>query len=163
MHVDALMFRTIERNMLMPGTWLSPSEATATIQLLQLAAQADLAPDAEQLAVLRELTDHLCVAAGIHADQVMAASPLPLDPEETQAWLDRLVPSLGPGARELAFVLAYVVVISNVELAPVETRFLSALQAAIDLRDERAAELVARIAELVTPVETSADHDAVMA
>ena len=163
MHVDALMFRTIVRNLFEPGSWLSPSEATATIQLLELAAQAEVAPDAEQLALLRQLTDHVCVAAGIHADQVMAASPLPLDREETQAWLDRLTPALGRGARELVFVLAYLVIISNVELAPVETRFLSALQATLGLADDRAAELVARIAELVTPVETSADGDTAMA
>jgi len=93
----------------------------------------------------------------------MAASPLPLDREETQGWLDRLVPALGPGARELAFVLAYVVVVSNVELAPVEVRFLAALQQALGLPDDRAAELIGRIAELVTPVETSADHDAMPA
>ena len=163
MHVDALMFRTIVRNLFEPGPWLSPSEATATIQLLELAAQAEFEPDAEQLALLRQLTDHVCVGAGIHADQVIAASPLPLDREETQAWLDRLTPALGGGARALVFVLAYLVIISNVELAPAETRFLAVLQASLGLPDDRAAELVGRIAELVTPVETSADHDAVTA
>src|SRR5690606_19233716 len=84
---------------------------------------------------------------------VAIVSPLPIDDEERFSVIRRLSAQLtSRGARELAYVMAYLLAAADVELAPVEARFLDDLQRALAISDERAADLVATTAEAATPV-----------
>src|SRR5690606_36163290 len=54
-------------------------------------------------------------------------------------------------SRELAYVYAYLLVVSDEQISRVEGRFLEDLQRELGISDERAAELAATSAEQVTP------------
>ena len=62
------------------------------------------------------------------------------------------------GTRELAYVLAYVVVVSDQELAPDESSLLRELERTLAISPERASELVYRAARIVTPGEQRDDQ-----
>lgn len=136
----------------MPGERLAPSEARTIAQLAQLAAGIDLEDDAAERGLLGELTHHLCALAGIPSSSVPVLSPLPIDAEERRARIASLASQLAaPRARELAFVAAYLLIASDLELAPVESELLDGLRRAFELDAARADELLAEASALVTP------------
>jgi hypothetical protein len=55
------------------------------------------------------------------------------------------------GARELAFTLAYLMVVADFELGPTEGELLEELRDALLIEKARAADLAAEVSELVTP------------
>jgi hypothetical protein len=79
-------------------------------------------------------------------------SPLPIDAEERRAQIASLATQLATtSARELAYLVAYLLIVSDLELAPVETELLEGLQRALWIEGPRASELAAEVSELVTP------------
>jgi hypothetical protein len=122
------------------------------LQVAQLAAGIDLDDDPEERAVLRTVAARLCATVGIPVDTVPLLSPLPTDDEERAARIAQLVPQLATtGARDLAFALAYLVIVADLELAPIEGSLLHQLQRALTIPDDRARWLVEAVAEIVTP------------
>jgi hypothetical protein len=149
--LDALTFARL-LDLVMPGTRPSPSEARTVLQIAQLAAGIDLDDDASERGLLNTLTRHLCAVAEIPISTVPVLSPLPGDDEERSARLASLAHRLATTrARELAYVLAYLLIVVDLELAPVETELLDGLRRTLGIEDRRAAELLAAAAELVTP------------
>jgi hypothetical protein len=136
----------------MLGTSPSPTETRAILQIAQLAAGIDLDDDAAEHGLLGSLTYRLCTLAQIPISSVPVLSPLPVDTEERTALItslaNRVVTTDG---RELAYIVAYLLVVSDLELAPVETELLENLRRALWLDRERAAELLAEASTLVTP------------
>ncbi|HVK82690.1 MAG TPA: hypothetical protein VM513_01215 [Kofleriaceae bacterium] len=152
MDLDAITFRTLAKQLLPPRTTLSPDEAIAVVQIVELAVGADLDEAVEEHALLQQVKRHLCAIGGISPDDVPVVSPLPLDGEERRAWCERLAGALlTTGARELAYVLAYLVIAGDLELAPVEGSLIDDLQHALELSDGRADEIIQAAAELATP------------
>jgi hypothetical protein len=131
---------------------LHSRELPAILEAAQLAAAIDLDDASEERSLVRVLIARLCAIAGVDASTVRPLSPVPMDREERDARLAALRERLiTPGARELAFVLAYLVVVADLELAPIETDLLDAMQRTLSIPRERAAELVAMASGIVTP------------
>ncbi|MDX2089467.1 MAG: hypothetical protein SFX73_16560 [Kofleriaceae bacterium] len=152
MDLDAVSFRTIAKQLLPARSTLSRDEAIAVIQIAELAVGVDLHEDIEEYAILQQVTRHVCAIGGITPDDVPVVSPLPLDGEERRAWCMRLARQLVTnGARELAYVLAYLVVVDNFELSPIEGSLIHELQDALELSDDRSNFLVQNAAEIMTP------------
>ncbi len=147
--LDPAMFRQILD--LMPP--LDRRELPAVIAIAQLAAAVDLSDDAAETALL----DQLYAIAGITPDSVPPLSPVPTDREERAtriAVLSHLLAS--QGSRELAYALAYLLSVSDVEISPVEIKLLDELAQRLGISAARANELVDAVARIVTPPETVA-------
>jgi hypothetical protein len=131
---------------------IGPPEVRTILQVAQLAAEIDLDDDPAELALLRSLTTRLCTATGVALDRFPLLSPIPTDDEERAAQIAALVRRLPTtGARDLAFALAYLMVVSDLELAPIENALLQQLQRALTIPPERASDLIDAIARIVTP------------
>jgi hypothetical protein len=159
----ALDTRTFNRllDLVMPGTSPSPTEARTIVQIGQLAAGIDLDEDADERGLLRALTRQLCASAGISTENLRPLSPLPIDAEERTAQIASLASQLvTTSSRELAYVVAYLLIVSDLELAPVETELLEGLQRALWIEGRRASAIAAAVSELVTPGADSELEDA---
>ena len=142
----------ILRTILRSHDVIPPAEVKAIVQLGYLAAEIDLDDDPDEAALLGALGDHLWRAAGSAPEPVGLVTPVPLDREERLAWVDALAGQLHTtSGRELAYVVAYMLTIVDLELAPVEGKLLDELRRALHLTEPRAADLVATAAEIVTP------------
>jgi hypothetical protein len=131
---------------------ISPPEIRTVLQVVQLAAEIDLDEDPAELTLLRSLTERLCTATGIALDSFPRLSAIPTDDEERAAQLAALVQRLPTtGARDLAFALAYLMIVSDLELAPVEDALLHQLQRALTIPPERASHLLDAVGRIVTP------------
>jgi hypothetical protein len=139
-----------------PRATVEPGDARTILQLAELAAGVDLDDDEAEDRFGDALARHLCALAGISPDTVPPLARLPIDEEERDACVAALAQRLSsPESRELALVVAYLMIASDLELAPIETHWLEKLQLALGIDDGRASELVTRVSELVTPgVET---------
>lgn len=164
MNIDPLTFRAIAQAVLPPGalgrpeTALTAGEAAAIVRLGYLASGADLDEDSDELALRDQLGQHICALAGISFATIPRPSPLPLpnDDEARHAWLQQLRSELvTPGARELAYVHVYLLAVSDLELAPVESALLSELPQVLGISDARADEIIATAAAQVTPMQSS--------
>lgn len=150
-------------DLVMPGTAPNPTEARAILQIAQLAASVDLDDDAVERGILGNLTLQLCGLAKIPISSVRPLSPLPIDAEERTERVTSLASRLVTmQSRELAYVVAYLLIVSDLELAPVESEMLEDLQRALWLAPRRAAVLAAAVSQLVTPGALSDLEDAPM-
>jgi hypothetical protein len=137
---------------------IGPPEARTVLQLAQLAASIDLDDDPDERTLLRALTTRLCAAVGIPAGSVPVLSPVPIDDEERTARIEALVRRLPTtGARDLAFAFAYLIIVSDLELAPLEDSLLQRLPRALTIPEDRASALIEAVARIVTPGEAEAE------
>jgi hypothetical protein len=149
--LDTWTFRRLI-DTVMPGEFLTPAEARTVLQIAQLAAGIDLDDDAAERGLLGSIARQLCAHAGALRSSVPAISPLPGDAEERRWWIESFASQLETTrARELAFVLAYLLIIADFELAPVETELLEGLRAAFAIDADRAADLLLQASEIITP------------
>lgn len=133
---------------------LGPLEIRTILQVAQLAAAVDLDDDPAEGSLLHSLASRLCAAGGVPATSIPRLSPVPTDDEERAARIEVLVRRLPTtGARDLAFALAYLVIVSDLELAPIEDGLLQQLQRELTIPADRASQLVGAIAQIVTPGE----------
>jgi hypothetical protein len=131
---------------------ISSAEVRTVLQLARLAAEIDLDDDPEEQSLLRSLTARLCTATGAVLDGLPRPFPIPTDDEERAVQIAALVRRLPTtGARDLAFALAYLMIVSDLELAPIEDALLQQLQRALTIPPARASDLVDAIARIVTP------------
>ncbi len=148
-------------DLVMPGESPDPAEARTVLLIAQLAAGIDLDDDAAERGLLGTLTLQLCASARVPISSVPRLSPLPIDAEERSAQIASLASRLATTrARELAYMVAYLLIVVDLELAPVETELLAGLRRALWLEDRRADELAAGVSELVTPGARSELADA---
>lgn len=131
---------------------LGPSELRTLLQVIQLAAEIDLDEDPAEMTLLRSLTNQLCAATGITLDRFPVLSPIPTDDEERAAQLAALVQQLPTtGVRDLALALAYLMIVADLELAPVEDALLQQLQRGLTIPSDRASCLLDAVGRIVTP------------
>ena len=152
MEIDADRFHRILHAVIPGIATLTAEDATAISQICDLAARVDLDEDRDELAALDAFAREVCASAGIARDRVPPVSPLPIDDEERCAWIRRIASRLTTqGARELAYVAANLLAVSDLEIAPVEQKMLEELRGELGLSEARARDLVATAAEIVTP------------
>jgi hypothetical protein len=151
MDIDANTYQAIVRA-IMPADTLSPADAATIIQLGQLAIDVDLQEYSEERSALEALTGYVAATGGVEREAIARVSPLPTDDEERAAWLDMLARKLSStGSREFAYALAYVLIVSDVELSPIEVKVLDELRTVLRIESDRAAALVEQVSELITP------------
>lgn len=151
-HVDDDCLRRI----LPDATDIAVSDVEVIAQLAFLTAEIDLDEDVDEGRLLDVLNRNLWRIVDATPRPIIPISPLPIDREERTAWLRELVPQLTTrDARELAYVAAYLTVVIDLELAPVESELLSDLQRALRIDDQRTAEL----GEAASEVLTALDHE----
>ncbi|HEX2692357.1 MAG TPA: hypothetical protein VHN14_37375 [Kofleriaceae bacterium] len=142
---------------------IEPRELRAIVQLAQLAAWIDLDDDPAERTLVQALTKRLCAWGGLAMDSITVLSPVPTDDEERTARIAELARQLTTsGARELGFVLAYLVIIVDLELAPVESALLEQFQDGLAIPRARADDLVEAISRIVTPGSASLPDPEVM-
>ena len=133
---------------------IGPQEIRTILQVAQLAATVDLDDDPDERTLLGTLTSKLCAVAGISPQTVPLLSPIPTDDEERTARIAALVRQLPTtGARDLAFALAYLLIVVDLELAPIEDALLRELLRQLTIPGDRATDLIDAIAAIVTPGE----------
>lgn len=144
------------RRVLPTATDLAASDVEVIGRIAFLTAGIDFHEEPEENWLLDALNKSLWHMIGEPAKPIVPVSPLPIDREERIRWLRELVPQLStPHARELAYATAYLVVVIDRELAPVESALLIELQHALGITNERAEE----IAELASRMLTSLDEE----
>ena len=133
------LFRTTMR-----GRIPSRDEIRTILKIAFLTAEIDLDEDPDELQLLRTACRMLFQLAGYPPEQLPIVSPLPLpeDPEARSACIHDLAQRLPiEGARELAFGIANLFVVEDLELAPIEQAFLEELRRELHIDPARAAEL----------------------
>lgn len=144
------------RRVLPAATDLAASDVEVIGQIALLTAEIDFNEEADERSLLNVLNRSMWRLIDAPPRPITPVSPLPIDREERIGWLRKLVPRLSqttPHARELAYATAYLVVVIDRELAPVESELLRELQRALGLDDERAEEIAEVASRAVTPGE----------
>jgi tellurite resistance protein len=140
---------------------LSGEEARAVLRIAYLAVEADLDEDADELAVFDMLSAQICAVAGIPLVPGAPLRRVPMDDEERITRIRALRGQLPSRAsRELAYAFAYLVVVSDIELAPIETTFLRELRETFGISSSRGGDLATMVAEIVTPRQREARPEA---
>jgi hypothetical protein len=157
MNIDAAQFRRIVAAVLGPRepgyrdattAPLLPEDAERVISIVQLAegagpgAGGDGAVLAAVTGHLSRLVDHAVRPAGIFAGD---------DADRLDRMRAHAAALAGQPAAALAYALAYLVAISDFELAPAETAFLDELRVALGIDADTGDEVLATISEIVTP------------
>src|ERR1700759_5549846 len=114
--IDDPKFRQI-LEVTLAGQPIGPWEVQNALLVAQLAAAIDLNDDPDEQSVLQTLTSRLSAWSGFSSDSVPLLSPIPTDDEERAARIAALVRQLPTtGARDLAFAIAYLVIVADLEL-----------------------------------------------
>lgn len=155
MNIDSETIRSLAQRAVSAGEPISPREAKAIARLAYLVLGADLDEDPDEVSMTVQIGRQVCALAGVPFEEVLRPSPLPLprDAEARHAWVERIGSDLhGTRAKELAYMVAYLVTVADLEVAPAESRLLRDLQAVLQLSDDRAGDLAAYAAEGITPL-----------
>lgn len=128
---------------------LTEAEAEAIVGLGQLAVDADGREDPDEIAMFFAFGQAVNDLAGVKR------TPEPSIPDDDEvARMAELARALtSDGARDLAYAMAYVLTVADVDIAPAEDVFIARLQDALGMSDERARQLGSSIAEAVTPLD----------
>jgi hypothetical protein len=149
--VSALIADDLLSRILPGAKELVVSDVEVIGQLAYLAAEIDLDEDTDERFMLEALNPGLWRLIGVAPQPIVPISPVPLDREERGGWLRELVPQLtSRDARELAYVAAYLVVVADLELAPIESTLLGELERALAIAPARASELAVAASRALT-------------
>lgn len=134
---------------LLPRASLGRTEAMSVVQFIQIAAGLEHDDAPVEHAMMQTIAQQIGSLAGLEPGELL---PIPsLDDERTRThWLAALAAHLTTvGARELTYVLAFIVAVADLELTPTERRALEEFQQALDLDDRRATDLVVFVTDVV--------------
>jgi hypothetical protein len=148
MTADPAQLRKALRNV-HPGK-LSAEDAETIAELAQLSVDADGQEDAEEIQMFFALGKIVYEIAGL-TDTPTPTFAVDIDDNERLEELARKLAT--KEARELAYAVAHVLAIVDIQIAPEENEFLENLRGALGLGDERADELAGQLAEAITPAD----------
>lgn len=146
--VDQTRLRRIVRALL-PRASLGRTEAMSVVQFIQLAAGLEHEDAPAEHAMMQTIAQQVGSLAGLEPGDLL---PIPyVDDERTRShWLGSLAALLTtPGARELTYVLAFIVTVADLELTALERAALDEFQRALALDDRRATDLVVFVTDVV--------------
>jgi hypothetical protein len=132
---------------------LSKDEAEAIVSIARLAVDADRHEDEDELKLYDILSGHVCALAGISPDSIQSSeAKKPRGDDDRKARMladaDKLKTR---GPRELAYAVAYLTAISDLDIQPVESKFLDSLLEALAIDDEREHEIAGAVNDAVVP------------
>lgn len=132
-----------------PGS-LSAGDAEAIVALAQMSVDADGAEDADEIQMFFALGKSVYELAGL----TETPQPSLFDEDEADARVTELAGQLTtPSARELAYAVAHLLSVVDVQIAPEEDAFLEKLRGALNIGEERADELASQLSAAITPVD----------
>jgi tellurite resistance protein len=135
-----------------PASKLTAPEAELVVAIAQLAVAADRVEDPDESALFNQLAGHIYQHANVKT------TPPTLGPvEDADQRLDHLrshaAQLQGKASAALAYAVAYILAISDMDLDPDEGEMLDVLCEALGLDEEKADDLLPVVSELLTPVE----------
>ena len=125
-------------------------DAARVVALARLAVEADEREDIDESDLLETLTGYVTTLAG--------RPGAPLDDADDSRGdladrLARLTAALEGRAAELAYIVSYLLTISDLNIDPEEEAFTDKLRVALSIREDRADELIALCNTAITPPE----------
>lgn len=121
----------------------------AILQIVRVAAGVAPEGQVEKSAALQAIAHRVYAIAGLNAEVVLPTEAV-YDEASGPGSLDALADQLrSPGTRDLAYTLAFLVSIADLELAAAETSTLEEFQRALGIDHRRATDLVILLAEIV--------------
>ena len=148
MKIDAGRFRDTLRSV-HPGT-LSADDAETIVALAQMSVDADGQEDADEIAMFFSLGKAVYELAGL------TDTPTPtfaVDEDDADRVVSLATKLSSPQSRELAYAVAHVLSIVDVQIAPEEDEFLESLRTALAIGEDRADELAAQMGAAITPAD----------
>ncbi len=130
-----------------PGA-LSEDDSEAIVAISQIIVDADGREDAE------EIKKFFAIGKAVFAQAGRGETPTPSfdDAEDEDERLRTLATGLStPAAKELAYAVAYMMAVADVDLAPEEGALVEALREALGLSEERADEISVTVSSAITP------------
>lgn len=119
------------------------------MQFVQVAAGADHELDAEERATVHAIAERVSALTGLEPGS-LDEIPDPGSEAMTRHALAALAANLeSRAARELAYALAFLVSVADLELKPVEKAELDEVQRALGLDDPRAIDLIVTLTKIV--------------
>jgi hypothetical protein len=144
MTVDAALL-TKALHTIHPGT-LSAEDAETVVALAQMSVDADGQEDADEIKMF------FTIGKAVYALAGLTDTPTPTFFEDDEDRLETLAKKLvSREARELAYAVAHLLSIVDVQIQPEEDAFLGQLSEALAIGEERAEELAAQLGEAITP------------
>jgi hypothetical protein len=149
-------FPVIVRTVVPQPSVLSADEIATILKIGFLATEIDFDEDPDEMDALEPIGRMLWELAGYqppdHPVPIVSPLPLPEDYEARIKWVHQLARQLeSTEARELAFTIAYLFTMLDLEVDNVESELLDELRHELQLGRERASELAATTAALETP------------
>lgn len=151
MNVDASQYKAIVAAT-KAGDSLPANEAELIIAIAQLAVAADRIDDADERQLFADLAGHVYKHAKL-STTVPELGPVDDDDAREDHLRSHAGQLVGKPSAALAFAIAYILVISDLELAPEESDLLDVLREALGIDEDTAGELSATVAEAITPAE----------
>lgn len=153
MNIDAAQYKQIT-TIVYDGKDGAPTaaEAELVVGICQLAVAADKVEDPDEAALFDS------IAAQVYAHAKLATTPPtfhPLhDPDQRRDMMQSMAAQLaGKPSAGLAYALAYILAISDLDLAPEEGELLEELGEALGIEADRADDLIVGVTEVITPAE----------
>jgi uncharacterized membrane protein YebE (DUF533 family) len=129
-------------------TTLSVEQATAIVGLGRLAIDADRTVDGDELDLYDDIADLVCeMAPGADPDEIVETEDRkPRGDDDRKARLVAGAGMLGnPAVKDLAYAVSYLLTIADLAIQPEEDVYLSALQDALGITDDRQSEIAAAV------------------
>jgi hypothetical protein len=146
MTIDAAQLRTALQA-IHPGK-LAVADAETVIALAQMAVDADGQEDAEEIKLF------FAVGKAVNELAGLTDTPTPTFADDDDDRIEKLASSLATKeGRELAYAVAHLLSVVDVEISPAEDDLLTTLRGALGLGDERADELAAQLSAAITPMD----------
>lgn len=154
MNIDAEQYKQIASIVYYDGKEgaPTPAEAELVVAICQLAVAADGVEDADEANLFES------IAAQVYAHAGAATTPPTFQPLDDAEQRRDLVKShaaqlAGKPSASLAYALAYILAISDLDLAPEEGDFIDELADALEIDPDKADELIVAITDVITPDE----------
>lgn len=148
MTIDAALLDKALRT-IHPGA-LSPADAETVVALAQMSVDADGAEDADEIKLF------FTVGKAVYALAGLKDSPTPTfaaDEDDAERVVSLAAQLSSPQARELAYAVAHLLSIVDVQIQPEEDDFLTGLATALQIDEERAEELASQLGAAITPMD----------
>lgn len=130
-----------------PGA-VSPADAEAIIEIVQLVVDSDGREDADEVKAFFALGKAVFEMAGLSSTPTPSFLGFDDDGERLRELAAKLTTNEG---RELAFACAHLLSISDVDIAPEEDAFIAALRYSLAITTERGDEIAAQLNSAITP------------
>lgn len=138
------------------GESLDRAGVMTILEIAQLAAGVGPEDDPAEHATLQAIAQHVGSIAGTKPGELLAIPQLP-DEEARSGHLALLASQLPTrAARELAYAVAFLVSVADLQLTAAETAALEEFQRALGIDDRRATDLVVLVSEIIDAGDSAA-------